>query len=177
MGQMFDKTPDQMNIWRWDTPHAVRDQVDHSNQLTTILGKVKPTGERFSWYSSDDLSVKIEPPSCQQYKPGSFLAMRPLNWNELIDEHDNDVNWADPGAPNGGRSNPGDVNDIDNGECEEDTHGGEKDTGKGNGTMDWKGTAKGMGKGNGKGKGIVKLTPGGDDIPCAVALKLQKERY
>jgi hypothetical protein len=31
-------------------------------------------------------------------------------------------------------------------------------------------------KGNGKGKGIVKQTPGGDDISHAVALQLEKER-
>ena len=30
-------------------------------------------------------------------------------------------------------------------------------------------------KGNGKAKGIVKQTPGRDDISCAVALQLQKE--
>jgi len=34
---------------------------------------------------------------------------------------------------------------------------------------------KGKGKGNGKGKGIVKQTPGGGDISCAVALQLPKE--
>jgi hypothetical protein len=31
--------------------------------------------------------------------------------------------------------------------------------------------------GKGKGKCIVKQTPGGDDISCAIALQLQKERY
>ena len=31
MGQMFDKTRDQMNNWRWDNPHAFGDQVDRSN--------------------------------------------------------------------------------------------------------------------------------------------------
>ena len=45
----------------------------------------------------------------------------------------------------------------------------EQRTGRGKG---W-----GTGKGNGKGKGIVKQTPGGDDISRAVALQLQKERY
>jgi hypothetical protein len=38
-----------------------------------------------------------------------------------------------------------------------------------------KGKRKGMG--NGKGKGIVKQTPGGDDISHSVALQLQKEMY
>jgi len=32
-------------------------------------------------------------------------------------------------------------------------------------------------KGNGKGKGIVKQTPGGDDISLAVAVQLQKAMY
>jgi len=36
---------------------------------------------------------------------------------------------------------------------------------------------EGKGKGNGKGKGIVKQTPAGDDICCAVALNLQKAMY
>jgi hypothetical protein len=35
MGQMFDKTHDQMNNWSWDNPHAFGDQVDSSNQQTT----------------------------------------------------------------------------------------------------------------------------------------------
>jgi len=36
---------------------------------------------------------------------------------------------------------------------------------------------KGLGKGKGysKEQGIVKQTPGGDDISCTVALQLQKE--
>jgi hypothetical protein len=65
MGQMFDKTCDQMNNWRRDNPHAFRDQVDPSNQQATSSGKVKRTGECFSWYGSDDLRAKIEPPSCR----------------------------------------------------------------------------------------------------------------
>ena len=36
---------------------------------------------------------------------------------------------------------------------------------------------KGKGNGNGKGRGIVKQTPGGDDISRAVAVQLQKEMY
>jgi hypothetical protein len=40
-----------------------------------------------------------------------------------------------------------------------------------------KGKVKGKGKGNAEGKGIVKQTPGGDDISCAVVLQLQKDRY
>jgi hypothetical protein len=41
--------------------------------------------------------------------------------------------------------------------------------------MKGKATEEGKGKGHGKGKGIVKHTPGGDDISCAPALQLQKE--
>jgi hypothetical protein len=39
------------------------------------------------------------------------------------------------------------------------------------------GKGKGKGKGNGKGKGIVKQTPGGDDISCAIAVQLQTAMY
>jgi hypothetical protein len=42
-------------------------------------------------------------------------------------------------------------------------------------SKDGKGEGKGKGKGHGKGKGIVKRTPGGDDISSAVALQLQKQ--
>ena len=83
--------------------------------------------------------------------------VRPLNWDEMVDEDDDDKNWADPGAPSVGRSCPGDDNDNDNREGEEDTQGGEKGTGKVKGTKDGKGKGKGKGKGNSKGKGIVKL--------------------
>jgi hypothetical protein len=84
---------------------------------------------------------------------------------------------VNPAAPSGGRSRPGNCNGNDDGECEEDTKGGERETGKGKGTKDRKGKRKGKGKGTGKGKGIVKQTPGRDDISRAVALELQKERY
>jgi hypothetical protein len=92
VGQMFHKTCDQMNNWRWDNPHAFGDQVDHSNPLTTRSGKVKRTGERFPSYGSDDLRAKIELPSCRQSKPGDFLDVRPLNWDEIINEDDDDDN-------------------------------------------------------------------------------------
>jgi hypothetical protein len=145
MGQMFDKTGDRMNNWCWANPHAFGDQVDCSNPQATSSGNVKRTGESFSWYGSNDLRGKIEPPSSRQYKPGDFLAVRPLNWDEIIDEDDDDENWADPSAPRGGRSRPGDGNINDNGEGEEDTQGGEKGSGKGKGTMDLKGKGKGKG--------------------------------
>jgi len=162
---MFDKTRDQMNNWRWYNPRAFGDQVDRSDPQTTSSGKVIRTGERFSWYCSDVLRAKIAPPSCRQYKPGDLLAVRPLNWDEIIDKDDDDDNWADPGAPSGGRSRPGDGNDNHDGESEEDMQGGENGTGKGKGTKDGKGKGKatedgkgkgkGNGKGNSKGKGIV----------------------
>jgi len=73
----------------------------------------------------------IEPPSCRHYNPGDFLAVRPLNWDDIIEEDDDDENWADTGAPSGGRSPPGSCNDYDNGDGEEDTQGGVKGTRKG----------------------------------------------
>jgi len=178
---MVDTTRDQMNNWRWDNPRAFGDQVDCSNRQTTSLGNVERTGEHFPWYGSDDRRVKIEPPSGRQYKPGDFLAVTTLKWDEIIDEDDDDENWVDPGAPSGGRSRPSECNDNEDGEGEEDTQGGEKGTGKVMGTKDgkWKVKGKGIGngKGNGKEKGIVKQTPGGDDISRAIDLKLQKEMY
>jgi len=127
----------------------------------------------------------IEPPSCWQYKPGNFLAVRPVNWDEIIDDDDDDENWADPRTPSRGRSCSNDSNDNDDSEGEEDTQGGEKGPGNGKSTNDGKWKAKGKpteegkgkGKGNGKGKSIVKQTPGGDDISRAVAVQLQKEMY
>jgi hypothetical protein len=185
MGQMFDKTRDQMNSWRWDDTRAFGDQVDRSNPQPTSLGKVECSGERFSCYGRDDLSAKIHPPSCPQYKPGDFMAIRLLNWHAIINEDDDHDNWADPRAPSGGRSRPSHGNDNDDSEGEEDTQSGENGTrirqgtkdgkGKGNGTATEEG--KGKGKRNDKGKGILKQTPGGDDISRAVAVQLQKEMY
>jgi hypothetical protein len=172
---MFDKTHDQMNNRKWDDPRPFRDQVDRSNPQTTSLCKVIQTGERFSWYGSDDIRAKIEPPSCRQCKPDDFLAVRPLNGDEIIYEDDDDDNCAYTGKLRGGRSGPGDGNDNDDGKGEEDMQGGERWTGKGKGTKDRKGKGKRKGKGNGKGKGIVKRTPGGDDISRAVALQLQEQ--
>jgi hypothetical protein len=183
MGQMFDQTHYQMKNWRWDNPCAFGDQVDCSNPPTTRLGMIKRTGERFSWYCRNDLRAKIEAPSCRQYKPGDFLVVRPLNWDEIIVEDEDDENWADPRAPSGGTSRPGDGNDNDNSNDEEDTQGCESGTGKANHTKDgkgkwkWKATEEGKGKGNGKGHGIVKQTPGVDDFTRAVTFQLQKEMY
>jgi hypothetical protein len=145
---------------------------------------VKCKGEHVPWYGSDDLRAKIEQPSCRQYKPGDFLAFRPLNWDEIIDKDDDNENGADPGAPSGGRSRPGAGNDNDDSEGEENRLGGEKGTrnrqgtkdgkGKGKATEDRKGKGKGKGNRNGKGKGIVEQTPGEHDISRTVALRLQK---
>jgi len=102
----------------------------------------------------------------------------------MIEEDDMEENWADPGAPSSGTNRPGIGNDNDDGEGGEDTQGGEKGTGKRKGRKDGtvkakatekrKGKGKGKGKGNGEGKGIVKPTPGEDDISCAIALHWQK---
>jgi hypothetical protein len=82
---------------------------------------VKCTQECFSLYGSDDLRAKIEPPICRQYKPGNFLAVKPLNWDEIIEEDDDDDSCPDPSAASGGSSRPVDGNDNDGGESEEDT--------------------------------------------------------
>jgi len=111
MVQMFDKTRDQMNNRGLDHPHAFGDEVDRSNTQTTSFGKVKRTREHFSWYCSDDLMVKIEPAGCWQYKPGDFLAVTPLYWDEIIDEDDDDDNRADPVALSGGMNRPGYTNE------------------------------------------------------------------
>jgi hypothetical protein len=75
-----------------------------------------------------------------------------MNWDEIIDEDDDDTNWADPGTPSGEWSRPGGDNVNENAESEEDTQGGEKWTGKGTGTKDGKGKEKGMGNETVKGK-------------------------
>jgi hypothetical protein len=149
---MFDKTHNDMNNWRWDNPHAFRDQVDHYNLMITSLGKVKHTGVRFSWYGRDDLRAKIEPPSCRQYKQGDYLAIRQPNWADIMDQDDDDdENWADPAGPSGRRSRPGNGHDNNNREVEENTQGGEKGTKNGKGTKDrngeWEGECNGVREG------------------------------
>jgi len=62
---------------------------------------VKHTCRYFSSYGRDDFRATLEPPSCQRYKPGDFLAVRQLNWVEIIYADDDDENWADPGRPSG----------------------------------------------------------------------------
>jgi len=158
---MFHTTHDQTNIWSWDNPCAFGDQVIHSNPQTTSSGKVKSTGERFSWYVGDDPRVRIDRPSCRQYKHGDFLPVRPLNWDGIIDKDDDNENRGDPRAPSRGRSHCGDDNDNDDYEGAEDMQGGETRTRKGNGIIDGNGKGKGNGQRNSKGKGIV--NPYGED--------------
>jgi hypothetical protein len=185
MGQMFDKTRDQMNNSTWENHHTFGDQVDCVNLHTTSSRQDKRNSECSSRYGSDDISIKIELPSCRYYEPGDFMVVRPLNWDEIVDADVDDNNWADSGVPSSGRSCPSDGNDNDDGDGDEDSMGSAKGTRKGNGrkvgkgkwkaTEDGKGKGRGKGKGNGIGKGIVKHTPAGDDIICAVALQLQIE--
>jgi hypothetical protein len=146
---MFDKTRNHMNNCRWYNLYAFRDQVDHTNPQKPPSGMLKRTGEHFTWYCSDDLRAKIEPPNCQQYKQGVFLSVRPLNWDDIIDEDHDDLNWADAGAPSGGRSRPGDGNDNDDCEREEDTLGGAKGIREGKRTMNGKGKGKATEDGKG----------------------------
>jgi hypothetical protein len=101
MRQLLDKTKHQMNNGRWENPCAFGEEVDRSNPQTTRSGQVESTSECFSWYGCDDVMAQIEPPSCRQYKPGDFLSIRPLNWDETIDLDDDDDGWADPGEPSG----------------------------------------------------------------------------
>ena len=114
-------TCDQVINWRWAKPRAFGDELDRSNPQTTNLGNVECTSKRFSRYDSDYLRAMIEPPSCRPFKPGDFLAVRPLNCDEIINEDDDDENWVDCGAPSHGWSRPGDHNDNDDGKGEEDT--------------------------------------------------------
>jgi len=59
IGQMFDKTCDQLNNWTGDNPRSFGKQVNRSNPQTINSGKVKNTCERFSWYGSDDLRASF----------------------------------------------------------------------------------------------------------------------
>jgi hypothetical protein len=108
-------------------------------------------------YRSNDIRAKIELPRCRQYKPTNFLAVRPRNWNQIIDKDFDENNWAGLRASSGRQSHPGDDNDNDKSEGEENTEGGEKGMGKVKGTKDGKGKGNGMGTENDKRKGIDKL--------------------
>jgi hypothetical protein len=56
------------------------------------------------------------------------LAVRSLNWDEAIDEHDVDTSWADPAVLNLSRSRPGHGNDNEDCKSEDDNQGSEKGT-------------------------------------------------
>jgi len=128
------------------------------------------TGKCFHWYGSDDLKANIELPICPKYNLGDFLAIRPLNWDEIINEVDDVGNWADAEVPSGESSHPGDGNDNDDGKGEEDTQGGQQRTGKrkevniGKGRWKatkevkgkWKARRKDRGRGRGTGTGTEK---------------------
>jgi hypothetical protein len=90
-----------MNNRRWDNRSAFGDQADRPKLQTSSSKEVKCTGERFSWYSCDDIRAKIEPPRCQQYTPGAFLSGIPLNSDEILAHDVDDENWVDHGALSG----------------------------------------------------------------------------
>jgi len=106
----------------------------------SACGRLHATVSVSSRYGSDAVSSKIEPRSCRQDEPGDFVAVRPLNWDERIDEDDDDENWTAHGEPRGGRSRSGNSSENDDGKGEHDTQRGDT------------GTRKGMGPKNGKGK-------------------------
>jgi len=82
----------------------------------------------------------------------------------MIDKDgDDDENWVDPGGPSGGRSRHTEGNVNDKGENMEDTPGGEKWHGKGNGAKDSRGDGKVTEDGKGKGKGEWKATEKGTE--------------
>jgi hypothetical protein len=113
--------------------------VKHSNLQAITSGKGNRTGDQYSLYISDHLRANIYPPRCQQYKPGHFLSVRLLNWDEIMDKGDDGRNGADPEAPSGARSRPNNDNDNDHGKGEGDSHGGDTGTGKYKGTQYGKG--------------------------------------
>jgi hypothetical protein len=135
------------------------------------LGNVTRTIEYFAWYSSDDSRVQIEGPWCRQNTSGNFLAVSPLNWDDIIDDDDDEENWADPKAPSSGQSPPGDDNVNDASEGEDEMQGCEKWTGPGNGTYNGKETGQGKGKGNHDERGIGTLY----EAASNTEVKLQRE--
>jgi len=84
-----------MNNCRVYNPRAFGGHIDHSNPQTPSSRKVQRTGQCFSRQGSDDPAAKIEPPSWRQCEPNDFLAVRPLNWDDIVDEDDDDANWAE----------------------------------------------------------------------------------
>jgi hypothetical protein len=122
---MSQKTSYPMNDWSLDNPSACRVQIDCSNLQITSSGKCILKGNRFAWYGSDDLKANVESPSNWKYKAGDFRAVRPLNWDEIIDDDDDDNNRMDLRAPRGGRGCPSNSNDNDDWDGEADNLGSE----------------------------------------------------
>ena len=129
---MFDRSYNQMNKWRWDNPSDFGDQADCYNPQSTSPGMVKCKGKHFSQYGRDVLKEILEPPRCNQYNPSDFLVVIPQNWDEIMDKHNDDLNWADPRALNGGRSCPRDGSNNYNSKSAEDMQGSEKRCGQSN---------------------------------------------
>jgi len=92
IGQLFDKTRNEMNNWRLFNPRAWGDQVGPCILCTTSLVMVQCTGMGFCVYCSNDLRAKIEQPSRLQDKPGNFMPGRPLHEIGIINEDDKDMN-------------------------------------------------------------------------------------
>jgi len=111
-----------MTNWRWDNPHALRDQVELFYQHKMRYAKVRHSSVQFSWYGTADQRANIEQPSCWGYNLGDFLPGISLIWDWIIYTHDDDGNWADPGVVNGRRSRLSNCNDDADSECEEHTH-------------------------------------------------------
>jgi len=66
----------------------------------------------------------------------------PLNWDKMINENDDDGNWAYAGVGSGRRSYPGDSNNNDEGSIEKHMKGGVWGTRNGKGMKDGKAKRK-----------------------------------
>lgn len=88
------------------------DHVDSSKTQILRSPKVQPMSQHVSRDGSDNLSAMIELGTCQQYKPGEFLAVGSQKWNEVLDKDNDHVNWADHSSSSIGRISSG--NGIDN---------------------------------------------------------------
>lgn len=71
----------------------------------------------------------------------NYMAIRPLNWDEINNNDDDDVNWADPAAPTGGRSHPGNANHNYHSEGKDDRQHATM------GTSKWRQESMGWGQG------------------------------
>jgi len=180
MWQMFNTTRDQTRISSWDNPCAVSDLVDCSTPENTSFRYIQWSGKCVSCYGTNYLQPMIESPRCRQHKQDEYVAIRPLNRNEIIDVDDEIVEGADPGALSWLRSFLGNANGNDHSAGEEDKLGSEKRIwlGKqakigmshGKAIEDVKGKCKQKekGKGTDEGKCIMKQTPG--EMICLVTV-------